>query len=76
MARFDFYVDNKYIIEFDGKQHFEINDFFEQTLQQIKEHDNFKNEYCKNHNIPIIRIPYYKLESLTIEDLLMKGGGY
>lgn len=43
MARFDFYVNNEYIIEFDGKQHFEINNFFEQNLENIQEHDNFKN---------------------------------
>lgn len=24
MARFDFYIENNYLIEFDGKQHFEI----------------------------------------------------
>ena len=43
MARFDFYVNNEYIIEFDGKQHFEINNFFEQNLENIQKHDNFKN---------------------------------
>lgn len=70
-ARFDFYVDNKYIIEFDGKQHFEINNFFEQSLEEIQAHDNFKNEWCKNNNIPIIRIPYNKINTLTIEDLII-----
>lgn len=71
MARFDFYVDNRYIIEFDGKQHFEVNNFFEQTLEQIQEHDKFKDNYCKQKNIPIIRIPYYKLKDLTIKDLII-----
>jgi len=71
MARFDFYVDNKYIIEFDGKQHFEINNFFEQSLEDIQKHDEFKNNWCKDNNIPIIRIPYYKLEDLKIEDIIL-----
>ena len=71
MARFDFYVNNKYIIEFDGKQHFEINNFFEQSLENIQEHDEYKNKWCKENNIPIIRIPYYKLDSLKIEDLII-----
>lgn len=26
LARFDFYINNEYLIEFDGKQHFEQND--------------------------------------------------
>ena len=72
MARFDFYVNNEYIIEFDGKQHFEINNFFEQNLENIQEHDNFKNNWCKENNIPIIRIPYYQLENLKIEDIILK----
>ena len=61
-----------YLIEFDGKQHFYPNDFFEQTLEQIQKHDDFKNQWCKDNNIPIIRIPYYKLETLTIDDLIIK----
>lgn len=71
-ARFDFFVNNQYIIEFDGKQHFYPNDFFEQTLEQIQKHDDFKNQWCKDNNIPIIRIPYYKLETLAIDDLIIK----
>lgn len=43
-ARFDFYVNNQYIIEFDGKQHFEQNNFFEQTLEQIQAYDKIKNQ--------------------------------
>lgn len=72
MARFDFFVNNKYIIEFDGKQHFEVNNFFEQNLEDIQKHDNFKNNWCKENNIPIIRIPYYQLNNLTIKDIILK----
>ena len=32
----------------------------------------FKNEWCKNNNIPIIRIPYAHLKELKIEDLLLE----
>ena len=70
-ARFDFYVNNQYIIEYDGKQHFEENDFFQQSLENVKEHDNYKNQYCKINNIPIIRIPFTHLEKIQIEDLLL-----
>ena len=35
--------------------------------------DGIKDEYCRNHNIPIIRIPYTKYDTLDINDLLLKG---
>ena len=53
--RFDFYVDNKYIIEFDGKQHFNNNGYFE-SQQEIHKRDLLKNKYCFDNNILIIRI--------------------
>lgn len=31
--------------------------------------DRLKKEYCWNHNIPIIRIPYWEYDNLTINDL-------
>ena len=72
-AYFDFYVNNKYLIEYDGLQHFESKTGgwnTEENLIKTKERDNFKNQWCKEHSIPLIRIPYWKLETLTIEDLL------
>ena len=76
--RYDFAIlssDNNilYFIEFDGKQHFEANMFFggEKQLQKTIKNDEIKNKYCKDNNIPLIRIPYTKLNSLTIKDLLL-----
>lgn len=82
-AKFDFYVDNKYLIEYDGKQHFGIggwND--EQNFKIIHNHDQIKNTWCKDNNIPLIRIPYtVKPEDIVLEMLqpntskyLMKEG--
>lgn len=71
-ARFDFYINNQYIIEFDGKQHFQENIFFTQTLEQIQLYDNIKNQWCKKNQIPIIRIPYTHLEKICLEDLLLE----
>ena len=58
---FDFYVDDMYFIEFDGKQHFG----YRQTGWNDKENflnnhkrDLIKNQYCFKKEIPIIRIPY------------------
>ena len=71
LARFDFYVDNNYIIEFDGIQHFQPS---YDTLQPgafllTKKHDEYKNNWCKENNIPLIRINYSQLKNLKMEDL-------
>ena len=73
--RFDFYVDNKYIIEYDGIQHFKATNYgwnTEDNLVYTQNNDIYKNQYCKNQNIPLIRIPYTKLNTLCIEDLLLE----
>ena len=35
-----------------------------------------KNEYCIIHNIPLIRIPYTQLDSLSIEDLQLETSNF
>ena len=76
-AYFDFYVDNKYLIEFDGEQHFYFknnpnNWNTKENFIKTKYRDNFKNNWCKINNIPLIRIPYTHLNKLTIDDLLLE----
>lgn len=76
LAKFDFYVNNKYLIEYDGEQHFyyKTNPYTWNTKEnylKVKEHDKFKDQWCKNNNIPLIRISYLQLENLTIEDLII-----
>lgn len=68
---FDFYINNSYLIEYDGEQHFKSIEFFggEEQLQLQKQYDKVKNEYCKIHNIPLIRIPYWHYDKITIDDL-------
>lgn len=71
---FDFYIpDNKIIIEYDGQHHFKpilfngiSNERAEYLHNKTVKHDNFKNIYCKNHNIKIIRIPFWDLEKIEI----------
>lgn len=70
--RFDFYINDAYLIEYDGIQHFKENPFFQLSLQQQREKDNIKNNWCKENNIPLIRIPYTQLSKLKIEDLLLE----
>ena len=64
LLKFDFAIfnDNKllYLIEYDGKQHFEPIDWFGgiEGFEETQIRDNIKNEYCQKHNIPLLRFPY------------------
>lgn len=77
LARFDFYVNNEYLIEFDGIQHFKSYNrgwSTEEQLLKTQLNDKYKDEWCKNNNIPLIRIKYDQLKNLTIQDLLLDKG--
>ena len=60
------------IIEFDGTQHNAPQEHFggEEKFLHQKENDFLKNQYALSHNIPLVRIPYSKRNSMTLEDLL------
>ena len=65
---FDFFINKKYIIEFDGEPHFKDISFF--NYRKTRKHDLMKNKYCFDNNIPLIRIPYdaeYTLDDLKLE---------
>ena len=72
--RFDFAIldnNNKVIslIEFDGEQHFIETPFFKTTLKEQQTIDKEKTKFAKQKNIKLIRIPYWKRNNMTIEDL-------
>lgn len=78
--RFDFGIldDNntlKYLIEFDGKQHFytENNKSWDtqENFERTQKRDKIKEEYCQKNNIPLLRIPYTMLPTLTLSDLII-----
>lgn len=73
-AKFDFYINNEYLIEYDGKQHYEAG--FGEDLEIVQKRDNYKNQWCKDNNIPLIRIPYTHYDNLCIEDLLLETSKY
>ena len=69
---FDFYVENRYIIEYDGEQHFKPIELWggEEGLMTVRAHDLIKNRYCFDNDIPLIRIPYdvdYTIDDLKLE---------
>lgn len=72
--RFDFYVKNSYLIEYDGLQHFKPVNIWggENQLKIQQERDEYKNQWCKENNIPLIRIPYWHYNDLCLEDLLLE----
>ena len=75
LCKFDFYLP-KYnlLIEYDGIQHFEFVPYYHKNLENFNisiERDKFKNQWCKENNIPLIRIPYTHLNKITIQDLLL-----
>ena len=74
--RFDFAIfqNNKlcYLIEFDGRQHFEHTNNWNQTEKEYQatlKRDKEKNQYCLSHNIPLYRIPYTYRDTITYEEL-------
>lgn len=78
VPRYDFaLLDNKnnviQLIEFDGEQHYHNvqTSKWGASFESIQEMDKLKNNYAKEHNIPLIRIPYWKRGKITIDMLLM-----
>lgn len=69
---FDFFVENKYLIEYDGEQHYFGWRNDEESLAKTKYRDEVKNNWCKSHQIPLIRIPFTQLHFLTIDDLKLE----
>jgi len=64
---FDFYLpEYNMCVEFDGIQHFKSIEYFggEKKFLYTKENDKIKNEYCKNNNIRLLRIPYNKYKKI------------
>ena len=73
LLKFDFYLPEfNYCIEYDGIQHFDKNSGWKEPIEDIQYRDNLKNQYCKEHNIPLIRIPYTQYDNLSLEDLILK----
>jgi len=54
----------KYLIEYDGEFHFKKY-FKDQNFETQQIHDKRKNDYCTEHNITLIRIPYWEKDNLT-----------
>lgn len=72
LARFDFYIDNRYLLEFDGIQHYSYTNKdwnIKEHYIKTKEHDEYKNQWCKDNGIVLIRIPYWKINDLKFDNI-------
>ena len=70
--RFDFAIFNNEgammcLVEYDGKQHFLKNAsgrYSEEEIKKIAIRDGIKNEYCKNKELELLRIPYFEFDNI------------
>lgn len=88
LLRFDFAIlNNKNVliglIEYDGQQHFKQINFGgisdEEALINLEyqqQNDNIKNQYCKDNDINLLRIPYWEFDNIEkiLEEWLSKYG--
>ncbi len=76
VLRFDFalFKDTNliYLIEYDGQQHYIAKDFFggQAGLGLTQYRDQIKNKYCKENNIPLLRLKYDLKDSEIKEKIL------
>ena len=74
--RFDYAIfDNnkiKVLIECQGEQHYKAIEYFggEEKFLRQQIYDNKKREYCKQHNIKLIEIPYWDFDKINKEYIL------
>ena len=80
--RFDFVIfddDNNidFLIEYQGKQHYEASNKFggKRGLYQQQYNDNQKRRFCALHNLHLIEISYTE-ENLISYDYIMRKAGY
>lgn len=77
LKKFDFAIfkNNQVIrlIEFDGQQHYnDISGIWNspESLEDIQQRDKEKNNWAKEHGIPLVRIPYWERDNITL-DMIM-----
>ena len=80
--RFDFVVFDDdgnidFLIEFQGKQHYEASSKFggKRGLYQQQFNDNKKRRFCALHGFKLIEIPYTEAPLISY-DYIMKKAGY
>lgn len=77
-CRFDFYVDDRYLIEYDGEQHYMNlpNVFGEMSYKERQQIDFYKSQWAIENRIPLIRIDYRQVKDINIQDLVPETSDY
>jgi len=67
----DYCPEYNLMLEYDGKQHYPelATGFYKDQVSDIQLRDNIKEEWCKKHEVNLIRIPWWKEGKITIKDL-------
>lgn len=76
--RFDFVIFDQNgivsrVVEYDGEQHFleKTNNFWKRdSLEKRQERDKVKTDYCHQHHYPIVRIPYWEKNNISLDMIL------
>ena len=76
---FDFQLTKtKQLIEIDGEQHFKPTRFggisieeAQSEFEQTQKRDKIKNNFCKQYNIPLLRIPYWDIDNDNYKQLIL-----
>ena len=58
------------IIECDGAQHFRTQNNDWKTpfkMQEMRKREKEKKEYCKNHNITMLQVPFWDHNKLNVD---------
>lgn len=72
----DNFVDLKWLCEFDGELHYQESRFSsdekknKKKLAERKRYDAIKTKYCKDNNIPLLRIPYWERDNGNVENVI------
>lgn len=81
--RFDFAVFNdddelEFLIEFQGKQHYESYNHFggKKFLLKQKYNDIQKRKYCEAKGIKLVEIPYWDYENITYDYIMRAAYGW
>lgn len=53
-------------IEYDGIHHYKSIYGNEEDFNYRKKYDEYKDQYCKNNNIEMLRIPYFEFKNIEI----------
>lgn len=79
--RFDFVVfsddgEIDFIIEYQGKQHYEPSPKFggKRGFYQQQYNDNLKRRFCALHDFNLIEIPYTDEDKLSLEYIMQRAG--